>query len=342
VCAITIVIAILIFGLLIFIHELGHYLTARLFRVTIREFAIGMGPKLVTWTSKKTNIAYSLRLFPIGGFVSMVGEDETSDEEGALNRKPVWQRLIVTAAGSVMNILLGFVLMFAMVLTSPAHGTTVVAEFREGATSPEYGLQAKDRILEIEGTAVHNSTDVLYQIMRLGVEPLDMVVLRDGREITLNDVVFPTVIEQGTTYGDADFLVYGEHKTLGSILRNTWYQSLTSIRMIWESLFDLITGRYGIEQVSGPIGATQAIGQAAEAGSASLLYMCTLLAMNLGIFNLLPIPALDGGRLVFLWIELFRGKPIKPEYEGYVHFVGIVVLMIFMVIIAFKDIFTLL
>ncbi len=336
---IPILIAVIIFGVLIFIHELGHYLTARMFGVTIYEFAIGMGPQLVKWTSKKTGIKYSLRALPIGGFVSMVGEDEEADIPGSLNRKPVWQRLIISSAGSVMNLLLGVILMFTMVLTSGALGGTTIAHMQESGNSPTElsGLKTGDTILKVGDTRIHTAVELIYEVMRNGTEPLDVIVKREGKNVTLQDVTFATTTEGGILFGSIDFLVGAEPKTFPTVLKHTYFQSISSIKMIWQSLFDLISGRYGIEQVSGPVGVTQAIGEAASVGASSLLYLCTLIAMNLGIFNLLPLPALDGGRMVFLMVELIRGKPIKREYEGYVHFAGIVILLLFMVFITYKD-----
>jgi regulator of sigma E protease len=337
---ITIIYAILIFSAFIFIHELGHYLSARIFSVTIYEFAIGMGPRILKWTSKKTGINYSLRVLPIGGFVSMAGEDEETDIPGSLNRKPVWQRLIITSAGSVMNLILGVLLMFTMVLSSGALGSTTIARMQEGGNSPTElsGLKADDTILKIGNARVHTAVELIYEVMRNGTVPIDVTINRNGQTMTLKNVAFATTTESGLSFGNIDFLVKAEQKNVFTVLKHTYYQSVSSIKMIWQSLFDLISGRYGIEQMSGPVGVTQAIGEAASVGPSSLLYLCTLIAMNLGIFNLLPLPALDGGRMVFQVVELIRGKPIKPEYEGYVHFAGIVILMLFMIFITYKDI----
>ena len=160
-----ILLAILMFGFLIFIHEFGHYTAARIFSVSIKEFAIGMGPKLFTRVSPKTGIRYSLRALPIGGYVAMVGEDEESDDPGALCAKPVWQRIIITAAGAAMNLLVGFLVMAILVSFSASFGGTVVADFFEGATSSSYGLQIDDRVVKIGDTRVHTATDLVYTIM---------------------------------------------------------------------------------------------------------------------------------------------------------------------------------
>ncbi|MBR6745280.1 MAG: site-2 protease family protein, partial [Clostridia bacterium] len=203
--------AILMFGFLIFIHELGHFLTARLFPVTIYEFVIGMGPKLISWKSKKNNTAYSLRALPIGGFVSMAGEDEESNDEGSLRNKKVWQRMIVTAAGSVFNLVFGLIVMLLIVSFSTQIGSTTVKGFPQGATSVQTetkdGLLPNDEIIEIAGKKVHVFYDLSYKISRYAVEPVDITVIRDGKTVQLSDVVFPTTVDQGVTFAQRDFSV---------------------------------------------------------------------------------------------------------------------------------------
>ena len=181
-----ILLAIMLFGFLIFIHEGGHFLFARLFKVTVNEFAIGMGPKIFSKKSKKSGITYSFRLFPIGGFVSMAGEDEESDDPNAFNKKTVWQRLIITVAGAATNLLAGALVMTVLVCSAPNQlASTVVGEFMEGAVSPESGLCVDDRILEVEGHNVYIGDDLMYEIMRLGIEPVDLTVERDGEVLTV-------------------------------------------------------------------------------------------------------------------------------------------------------------
>ncbi len=320
------------------VHELGHYTTARLFGVGINEFAVGMGPKILSRRSKKTGIVYSLRLFPIGGFVSMVGEDEASDAENALNKKPVWQRMIITVAGSLMNILTGIVLMAVVVTMTPRLGSTTIAQFDEGATSSAYGLEIGDEVLRVDGVRVHVAAELSYEVMHSATEPIDLVVRRDGELVTLEDVEFPTITSEGVLFGMPDFFVLAEEKTPLAVIKHSFWRSVSTVKMIWESLFDLITGRCGIEAVSGPVGVAGAVTDAAKSGLSDFLYLVVVIAMNLGVFNLLPLPALDGGRLLFQTVELIRRKPIKPEVEGYVHFAGIVLLLLLMVVITFKDI----
>jgi len=336
---IKIVLALIVFGVLIFIHELGHYLTARMFKVAIKEFSIGMGPKLISRPSKKTGIVYSVRALPIGGFVSMVGEDEESFDENALNRKPVWQRMIINVAGAFMNLLLGVLIMSVLVVSSPSLGSTTISRFTgANALSEQSGLKVGDTITKVGKTNVHISYDLVYEIMQKGTEPLDITVIRNGEKTVIEDVVFPTMSDSGVLFGKADFKVTTEDKTIVSVAKHAFYQSFASIKLIWQSLIDLVTGKYGVEQMSGPVGVTTAIGEAVDSGSTDLAYLAALISLNLGIFNLLPIPALDGGRLVFLIIELIRRKPIKPTYEAYVHFVGIVVLMLLMLFVTYNDI----
>ncbi|MBO5275058.1 MAG: RIP metalloprotease RseP [Clostridia bacterium] len=335
---ITILIALLVFGVLIFIHELGHFIAARSFDVAVREFALGMGPRLISHRSKKTGIVYSLRLLPIGGFVSMVGEDEDSDDECAFCRKAVWKRMIITAAGAFMNLLLGVILMSALVAANDTLGSTTILRFNSAnALSEESGLRIGDTIKKIDGERMHISTELVYTLMRV-TTPVNVEVERAGNKVIIEDVVFPTDVTEGTLFGYADFKVEAVDKTPLTVIRHAFYQSIASVKMIWHSFIDLITGKYGVEQMSGPVGVTTAIGEAAEQGSTNLIFLCALISLNLGIFNLLPLPALDGGRLVFQVIELFRRKPINPEYEGFVHFVGIVLLMLLMIFITYKDI----
>lgn len=338
----NILVALFIFGLLIFVHELGHYLTARLFGVTIYEFALGMGPKVLSRVSKKTGIRYSVRLLPVGGYVKMAGEDEESEDPNALCKKPAWKRFIIVASGSLMNILCGILIMLVLVCSTKVLISTTIHSFRyeEGATqsSADYGLMEGDRILKVGDVRVYIGNQVVYEIMRNGDRPVDITVRRGDETKVLKGVKFPSVPYGGQTIANPDFRLKTEAFGVGSALKHTFFRSVSTIKMIWQSLFDLITGRYGLEAVSGPIGVTDAIGEAASAGLDDLIYLTVVISMNLGIFNLLPFPALDGGRLIFLLIEMVRRKPVNPKYEGYVHFAGIIVLFALMLLVTFKDI----
>lgn len=342
----TVLIAVLVFGFLILIHELGHYIFARIFGVTIKEFSIGMGPKLFWYDSKKTGIRYSISMLPLGGYVAMAGEDGESEDPNSFDKKPAWQRFIITAAGATVNIVAGALAMILLTTMIPLGSTTVHSfvdknESGYDVSTSESGLCAGDTILRIDGKRVAILDELNYEVMRRGNEPVDLLVLRDGEEVLLSDVVFPTEEQEGQVFGMPDFKVLRTEKTLGSVLSYAFRKSCLIVRMCWESLYDLIVGRYTLAAVSGPVGISSAIGDAARAGFTSLLYITVLISINLGVMNLLPLPALDGGRLVFLVLEAIRRKPIKQELEGYVHFAGIVVLMALMVVIILKDVISL-
>ena len=337
------IVAIAIFGFLILIHELGHYLFARLFGVTVHEFSIGMGPKLFSHVSDNTDIEYSIRALPIGGFVAMEGENGETGDPDALACKPIWQRAIILAAGGIINILAGIIVMSVLVATSESLASTMIYQFTETATSnhgiaEDGGLREGDIIIAVDGARVHTGNELVYEIMHRATEPIPVTVIRDGEKTVVEDVYFPTVTEQGIRFGEADFYVYSVKKTPLNVLKFAYYRSFSTVKMIWESLFDLLRGKYGMEAVSGPVGATKAVAEAAETGWDNLFYLAAVLTMNLGIMNLLPFPALDGGRLFFLLIEAIFRKPVPRTVEGLIHFGGVVVLMIFMLIITGKDI----
>lgn len=329
------------FGVLIFIHELGHYTTARIFNVSVTEFSIGMGPKLVSKKSKKTGIAYSVRALPLGGFVSMVGEDEASDDPNALGNKPVWQRIIIVCAGAAMNLIFGFIIMTVLVATSASLVSNVIGLVPEGSVAERGGLEVGDRIIKVDGVSVSTGNELVYEIMWRGTKPIDLVIERNGERITLEDFDFATAEEDGVVFGDIDFKVVAEEKTVLSVAKHAFCRSKMTVKMVWDSLIGLVTGRVGLQQVSGPVGVTEALVSAAQQSIADFIYLAAVISINLGVMNLLPLPALDGGRLVFLVLEAIRRKPIKQELEGYVHFAGIVVLMALMVVIILKDVISL-
>ena len=333
-----ILLALFVFGLLVMIHELGHFLMARAFGVGINEFSIGMGPKLLSKKGKKHDTVYSLRALHIGGFVSMLGEDEDSDDPCAFNNKPTWQRILIVVAGAAMNIILGFLLMLVLVLGTDKLASTTIGQFHENATSVTTGLQIGDVVTHVDGVRVHTGNELVYEIMNKGYEPIDLTVKRDGKTEELHDVIFPGIVEAGVAFGAPDFSVYPEEKDFGSILKHTYFRSVSTVKMIFDQLFDLLRGRFGINAVSGPIGITEEMGKAAQNGFDNFIYLVTVITVNLGVFNLLPIPALDGGRLLFLLIELVTRRPVNKNVEGYIHFVGILILFGIMILVACKDI----
>lgn len=332
-----IVIALLVFGLLIFIHEGGHFLAARLCGVTVKEFAIGMGPKIFAWTSKKSGTRYALRLLPIGGFVSMDGEDEDSDNPNAFCNKSVPKRMLIVIAGAFMNILLGFILMFVLVFSQKTLISNKIGAFNENAMS-EGKLMIGDTVVKVDGTRVHTGNEVVYEIMNKGDKPIDVVVIRDGERVTVEEVSFPNFSDSGVIFGDCDFRMYADEETFGNYIKHSYFRSVSTVKMVFDSLINLVSGKYGMEAVSGPVGVTEVVGEAAQSSLPTLLYVITVISINLGVFNLLPFPALDGGRFAFLALEGVRGKPVDKRIEAYVNFAGLIILFTFMAFVTFKDV----
>lgn len=332
----SILIAILLFGFMIFFHELGHFATAKWAGVRVNEFSIGMGPKIISKTFGETD--YSLRLFPIGGFVAMEGEDEESEDEHRFMACPVWKRIIITSAGAIMNLILGFAVIFVLTCGQTLVGTTTIASFAENASSADY-LEVNDRILAVNGEKSGCDYDVVYSLIRDTDGVVSMDILRNEEKIHLDEVVFDTRELNGMTSIILDFSIYGEEPTIlgriGYSFRWTW----SLIKLVWHSLGDIISGEFGISQLSGPIGVTETISDAVQTTNyKGLLLILAIITVNLGVFNLLPLPALDGGRIFFMVIELFRGKPINQKVEGIIHTVGMGLLLLLMVVVAYNDI----
>ena len=340
---VTVLSAILVFGTLIFIHEFGHYFFARIFRVTITEFSIGMGPKLVWYDSKKTGIRYAISMIPIGGYVAMVGEDEETDDPNSFDKKKAWQRLIITAAGAAVNIIAGFIAIFIFTALIDIGGTTVGKFVPKEVTgyeksSEDSGLMVNDEIIMVDGKRVYISDELSYEIMRRGNKPIDLVVIRNGREHTIEDVEFPGATESGQEFGMIDFQVYKTEKTFSTFMTYSFRKAFLIVRMCWESIYDLIVGRYTVEAVSGPVGISEAIGEAASAGATMVLYIAALISINLGLMNLLPIPALDGGRIVTILIEMITRKKLPKKVEGAINAVGLTLLLGLSFAILIKDV----
>ena len=334
--------ALLFFGVIIMIHECGHFACAKLFKVKVNEFSLGMGPAL--FKRKKGDTLYAVRLFPIGGYVAMEGEDDASEDDRAFNKKPVWQKMIIVVVGALMNLILGFILMVLLLTTSTdLIGTNTIKEFYPDAVSSQYGLQAGDRFVEIDGHHVWSELDLSFLMSRSQDGVFDFVVERDGEKVTLNDVHFATEQQNGITLIQYDFIIIGEQPGFLNIVKNAFTQSASIVRMVWLSVFDLVTGRYGMSELAGPVGTVDIIAdvtaQAVSSGSlTNLLTIMAFITINVGVANLLPLPALDGGRFLFLAIEAVRRKPVNPKYEGYVHAAGLALLLLLMVVVTYNDI----
>lgn len=441
-----IIIGVLFFELIIFSHEFGHFITAKLSGVKVNEFALGMGPRLFGF--KKGETEYSFRLFPIGGYCAMEGEDEDSKEPRAFNNAKIWKRMIIIIAGAVMNILLGFILMFAYTVQADSYSSTTVSQFPPNSYIANCGVQAGDTIVDINGYSIWNFRDLqfgiatlnckdvdgkslqiykqdctnsacrvyselssknelsenqlndLYNILSDGCSKInltesktdakklldnvctemygfmniskfdlpvidekdtrlryaaDVTVIRNGEEIKIKDVLFPTYYaseedeKEGKTSTAFDFYVDGIEKNAGTVLSQTFSNTCSMAKTVWTSLVWLVQGRFSFTDLSGPVGIASAVTQVASQGLESsfgdavnnILFVMILITVNLGIVNMLPFPALDGGRFVFLLIEGIFRKPIPRKAEQIVNAAGLALLMIFMLVISLKDVWQL-
>lgn len=441
-----IIIGVLFFELIIFFHEFGHFITAKLSGVKVNEFALGMGPRLFGFRKGETE--YSFRLFPVGGYCAMEGEDEDSDEPRAFNNAKIWKRMIIIIAGAVMNIVLGLILMFAYTVQADSYNSTTIAGFSPNSYTANSGLQKGDTVVDINGYSVWNSRDLqfgivtlpceeveadsvtvykqdcaveatsvysqlveseklddskieeLYKILSEGCEKInlsdskdsaykyleevcdsmyayvgikdykipeieqkdsrrryvgDITVIRDGKEQVLEDVQFFTYYaseedkEADKPTIAYDFYVEEIEKTAGTVITQTFSETCSMAKTVWTSLVWLVQGHFSFADLSGPVGIATAVTQVASEGLKTgfidavnnILFVMILITVNLGIVNMLPFPALDGGRFVFLLIEWIFRKPIPRKVEQIVNMAGLVLLMAFMLIISLKDVWQL-
>lgn len=336
-----IIIGVLLFGLVIFFHEFGHFFTAKLCGVKVNEFAIGMGPKIISKVKGETR--YSLRLLPIGGYCAMEGEDENSEDRRAFGNQPVWQRMLVLVAGGVMNMVLGFLLM-AVILSVQDLGagnqfsTTVIAQFEAGSSLEAAGLQVNDKITKVDGYAVYTTQDYSFALSLANPDAVNFQVERDGKKLNFDNIKMDLSKMQ--------FKVYGEPRNVGTVIKRSFTGTVSMVRMVVESLKGIISGRFGLKDMAGPVGTAQMVSEAASEGLKisfgtavlQIVTMIILISVNLGIVNLLPLPALDGGRILFLVFELIFRRPVPAKYEGLVHTVGFALLIGLMLVVTFNDI----
>ena len=419
------VLAVLFFGLIIFVHEFGHFIFAKLFGVKVNEFAMGMGPTILKKQGKETK--YALRLFPIGGFVSMEGEEEESEDSRAFCNQKAWKRMIIIAAGATFNLIMGLITCIILVAApweKPAEGelslvaTNEILQFYEGAVSNgQNGLKAGDKILEIDGKRVYSDYDISFLMQRNTSGKYDFTVERNGEKLQLEEVPFAKrtsgnfsydeacvissvsgkMKDQGLADGDKiikvngnsikngeeliaeigkdsdytfdfdikrgeetlslkdvrmmtvtvfDFIILGKEKTVGTVLTTAFGYAVSLGRMVYLSLFDLLRGQYGINDLAGPVGTVSVIADVAQTSVSTadwgqMFMLMAMIAINIGLFNLLPVPALDGGHLFFMFFELIFRKKIPQKYESYIHAAGLIILFGFMAIISASDIWKL-
>lgn len=426
--------------MIIFFHEGGHFIAAKRAGVKVNEFALGMGPKILSFTKGETT--YSLRLFPIGGFCAMEGEDQDSENPRSFNNAKIWKRLIIIVAGAFMNIVFGIVLMFITLIPQEQFASTQVSQFVPYSFSAVSGLREGDKIVDINGYAINTSTDfsfALYtlpvqevdgksltiykedcayelytyladyaqeqpsdedfakvyelmlqgakkiadvqskeeaaQVMRSSLDEMaktaskeitdypvieeretrqrfrtDMIVQRDGERVSLTDVDFFTGLKEGEEKPtlSIDFYVQPIEKNVGTIITQTFSQTVSVVRMVWGSLIGLIKGQFGFNELSGPIGIASALTEVAGeslktsgfwSAVGSIVYVMMVISVNLGVVNMLPFPALDGGRFLMLLIEGIFHKPVPRKVESVINAVGLVLLLGLSAVIAVKDVF---
>lgn len=369
--------ALLLLSVLVTIHEFGHFIVAKLVGVKVNEFAIGMGPKLLKWGKGETVYslrALPIGGFcamegedegaptpsALGGNADR--ETKNDDENRSFAKKKVWQRALIVVAGAAMNLLLGFVLLLVYngLLQQPhpkydqvLFATTTIADLKEETPAYRSGLRAGDTIVEINGRRILMDTDLTMEMQNDADGVLQMVVRRteDGetKKVELDAVKFDLITDQesGQRYLKYDFVLIGQARTVWNTITYSAKQEVSIATIVWRTLVDLIQGDYGMNDLSGPVGTVDVIADVVgeTVGTPNpliawqnLVFLMTLITVNLGVFNLLPLPALDGGRLVFLLWEGITRKPVPQKYEALVHFIGIVLLLLLMVFVTYSDI----
>lgn len=340
---ISIIIAIIIFSIIVIFHELGHFLLAKANGIKVNEFSLGLGPTIVGFTKGETK--YSIKLLPFGGACMMEGEDEGSADQRAFTNKPVWARFSVVFAGPFFNFIMAF--LFAVILIAcVGYDKPVISDVIEGYAAEEAGMQAGDEIIKMNHLSIHFYKEIsAYATFHAG-EEVKITYLRDGEKNTTTLV--PKLDEESGRYLYG-FVTNGD-RVKGNpftILKNAFYEVRYWIYTTIQSLRLLVTGSVSVNELSGPVGIVKNMGEVYEESVTTdgyfyafinMLNWTILLSANLGVMNLLPLPALDGGRLVFLIVEAIRRKRIPPEKEGMVHLVGIVLLLLLMVVVMFNDI----
>ena len=357
----TILASLLVFGAVIAVHEFGHFAAAKLSGIQVNEFAIGMGPAL--WKKIAGGTQYTLRLLPVGGYVAMEGEGSPESnqaerardgqpEEAAENPIPpdqrtgipfpeaaIWKRAIVMAAGPLMNFVLGCVVPVGLIAFRPEPiASRVIYEVEAGDLRVQTGLAAGDEIVPINGRRCFVANDILYELARTESHQAEITVRRDGALVELPAVQFDVRETENGAYMDIGFVVYGIEKTPLNVLKEAWNSALYYGRIVFTSLIDLARGRQSINDLSGPVGIVSAISQAASYGLADLLELLVLITVNLGVFNLLPIPALDGGRLVFLAVEAVIRRPVSQRLQEHLTMATFILLCGLMIFATYNDI----
>ena len=332
----TIIASVVLFGLLIFAHELGHFLAARRAGIHVIEFAIGFGPKLLA--GERNDTRYSLRAFPLGGFCRMLGEEpDEVVEDGSFQSKPILSRIGVIAAGPLMNFILAMLLFFFIfffITGVPLTGSTVIGLVTPEGPADRAGLQQGDALVSINGIEVEDWSGVVTQINAHPAQEISIVFERSGE---LRQLTVPTIKDEQTGRGLIGIAPQQKKFSFFSSLYFGFTNTIGFIKLIFVSLWQMLTGQIPAD-VAGPVGIVMVVNQVVKSGIENFFSLAAIISINLGIINLLPIPALDGSRLVFLTLEGIRGKPVDPQKEGFIHFVGFTILILLMILIAYQDI----
>lgn len=343
-----IVIAIIAFGVLVGIHEFGHFVAAKSLGVKVNEFSIGMGPALLK--RQKGETLYALRCLPIGGYCAMEGEDEETDDPGCFTKQPAWKKIIILAAGSFMNFLLGFVIVLVIFFQAAGFNTTVIGGIAEGSPyAGEDGFMVGDEIYSVDGHRTYFAGNVDLYLSRNSSGVYDIVVIRDGERVELKDFAFAPQEYDGQTSWGLTFNV--TRTSFWNVIKYSWYTTIDFVRQVWLALSDLVTGLMGFDDMAGVVGIVGMINDVGNETAQSqgigvalmdVAYLVAFIAVNLAVMNMLPIPALDGGRILFVLlnvlIKLVTRRTIPARYEGYVHAAGMVVLLGLMAFVMFNDI----
>ncbi len=376
---VTAVSTVIMFLLMVSLHEFGHFIVGKLTGMEIKEYAIGMGPAIFKKQGRET--LYSVRILPIGGYCAFEGEDEESDNPRAFSNQSTWKKILVVLAGSIMNIILGFVIFAVISINNAPFITNEIASLDQRAYMYQAGVMPGDKIVELNGHRINFYRDINLYKQELPIDKeIEIVVKRDKEKLKFS--VPMSKCEREIIFGETGYtdktLVNGilqekfneypegftvPQDTIGKsekqisyllgfspkaedisfwgVIRESWYNTIFAVKLVYTSLADMVTGKVGLDQVSGPVGVVDTVNTVVKSGGGilSILSIAALLTINLGIFNLLPIPALDGGRLLFLLYELITRKKIPQDKEGLVHMIGFILLMILAVVVLFKDIF---
>lgn len=346
----SVIVAILVFGLIVLIHELGHFLFAKMNKIAVVEFSIGMGPRLLHF--KKGETTYSIKLLPLGGSCMMLGEDEENPDERAFQNRSIPARMSVIAAGPIFNFILAFLLSLVLVGMS-GYDITYIKEVTEGSPAYEAGMRSGDKLLKINGEKVSMYQEyILYKLMKpddkMNQVEFSRTDPKTGNQEIQTVSVTPQYSEESKKYL-IGILIAPENKkaaNAGDLVKHGYMEMEYDVKLTVKSLGMLFTGKASVNDLSGPVGIVVMIDDSVKAGLTvsvvaalmNVISMCILLSANLGVMNLLPIPALDGGRLLFLIIEAIRGKRMDPEKEGLVNMISMAALMALMIFVVFNDI----